>query len=134
MAAGSRRARQAQPGPFITHEQIREKLQRLSRPMAARLALLMAARLALLMALAAAAYADDKAVFQKVCGTCHAPTMVSDLKTESEWIETVANMTAIGAKGTDEEFTSVLRYLVRNFAKVTVRSVPEPVGIGTRSA
>jgi competence protein ComEA len=66
--------------------------------------------------------AQDDAVFQKICGACHATNMVHDLKTEDEWIETVGNMATLGAKGTDEEFASVLRYLARNFTKVNVNT------------
>jgi competence protein ComEA len=61
-------------------------------------------------------------VFQKVCGNCHAITMIHDLKTEGEWIETVDNMAATGAKGTEEEFDQVLRYLSRNFTKVNINT------------
>jgi len=64
----------------------------------------------------------DKAVFEKVCGKCHAATMVHDLKTEEEWGETVDNMASIGAKGTEEEFNAVLRYLSRNFTKVNINT------------
>jgi competence ComEA-like helix-hairpin-helix protein len=66
--------------------------------------------------------ASDKATFQKVCGTCHAPGMVSDLKTEAEWSETVDQMVSIGAKGTTEEFNRVLRYLSNNFTRVNVNT------------
>jgi competence ComEA-like helix-hairpin-helix protein len=66
--------------------------------------------------------AQDDAVFQKVCGACHATSMVHDLKTEDEWIETVGNMATLGAKGTDEQFASVLRFLARNFTKVNVNT------------
>jgi competence protein ComEA len=64
----------------------------------------------------------DKTVFEKVCGKCHAATMVHDLKTEEEWSDTVDNMTGIGAKGTEEEFNAVLRYLSRNFTKVNINT------------
>lgn len=64
----------------------------------------------------------DKITFDKVCGACHASTMVSDLKTEPEWAETVDNMMSIGAKGTEEQFNRVQRYLARNFTKVNVNT------------
>ena len=66
--------------------------------------------------------ASDKATFQKICGTCHASSMVSDLKTEAEWSETVDQMVSIGAKGTTEEFNRVLRYLANNFTRVNVNT------------
>lgn len=64
----------------------------------------------------------DKAAFQKVCGSCHAITMVSDLKTAPDWIETVDQMVSIGAKGSQQDFDRVLRYLTRNFTKVNVNT------------
>jgi len=66
--------------------------------------------------------AGDKAAFQKVCGACHSTTMIADLKTEEEWADTVANMSSVGAKGTEEEFSRVMRYLARNFTKVNVNT------------
>jgi competence protein ComEA len=66
--------------------------------------------------------ADDKATFEKVCGNCHAASMVSDLKSMDEWTETVSNMASIGAKATDAEFEAVRRYLTRNFTKVNVNA------------
>jgi len=82
----------------------------------------------LLAALAFMALQDDsnkdKAVFERLCGKCHAASMVHDLKTEEEWGETVDNMASIGAKGTEEEFDAVLRYLSRNFTKVNINTAP----------
>ncbi len=68
--------------------------------------------------------ASDKAAFEKVCGACHATTMIHDLKTQDEWIDTVNNMSSIGAKGTDAQFDAVLRYLARNFTKVNINTAP----------
>jgi competence protein ComEA len=48
--------------------------------------------------------------------------MIGDLKTEPEWIETVENMESIGAKGTEEEFDRVRRYLARNFTRINVNA------------
>jgi competence ComEA-like helix-hairpin-helix protein len=66
--------------------------------------------------------AADKATFQKICGTCHASSMVSDFKTEAEWTATVDQMVSIGAKGSSEEFDRVLRYLAGNFTRVNVNT------------
>jgi competence protein ComEA len=68
--------------------------------------------------------AADKATFEKVCGNCHASSMVSDLKTQDEWAETVGNMVSIGAKGTKEQFDAVLRYLAHNFTRVNINTAP----------
>jgi competence protein ComEA len=64
----------------------------------------------------------DQATFEKVCGACHASTMVSDLRTEPEWVETVDHMIDVGAKGTREDFGRVLRYLAKNLTKVNVNA------------
>jgi competence ComEA-like helix-hairpin-helix protein len=64
----------------------------------------------------------DKATYEIVCGSCHAPNMDTDLRSESEWIETIDQMRSIGAKGTDKQFDRVLRYLARNFTKIDVNT------------
>ncbi len=66
--------------------------------------------------------AADRTAFERVCGNCHSTTMIGDLKTEPEWIETVENMESIGAKGTEEEFDRVRRYLARNFTRINVNA------------
>src|SRR5438552_16900145 len=53
--------------------------------------------------------AADKAEFDKVCGGCHTPDMVSDMRTGPEWEQTVEQMVSIGAKGTDEQMEAVVR-------------------------
>jgi competence protein ComEA len=66
--------------------------------------------------------ATDKADFAKVCGTCHTPDMVSDMRTGPEWEETVEHMVSIGAKGTSEQMEAVMRYLLRTLTKVNVNT------------
>ena len=66
--------------------------------------------------------ATDKAAFEKVCGSCHKSSLVSELKSEEEWTETVNNMIANGARGTAEQFDGVMRYLARNFTRVNVNA------------
>src|SRR3979409_840272 len=44
--------------------------------------------------------AADKADFEKVCGACHASNMVSDIRSETDWKETVEQMVSFGAEGT----------------------------------
>lgn len=66
--------------------------------------------------------AADKTTFQKVCGACHAASMIKDLRTEAEWADTVDQMIEIGAKGTSEQFGLVMHYLVRNLTKVNVNT------------
>ena len=52
----------------------------------------------------------------KVCGTCHEPNRAAALRlTREGWEQTVADMRWRGAKGTDEEFATVIDYLAANF-------------------
>jgi competence protein ComEA len=62
----------------------------------------------------------DKAAFQNVCGGCHPSSMVNSLKSEPDWLETVQVMAKLGAKGTDEQFERLFRFLLRNWTKVNV--------------
>src|SRR6266513_3295168 len=64
----------------------------------------------------------DKAAFEGVCGTCHPASMVDGLRGESQWRETVELMVKAGAKGTDEQFDRLMRYLLRNWTKVDVNT------------
>jgi hypothetical protein len=71
-------------------------------------------------ALAAQDDPADKAAFETVCTACHSSALVSDLKSEPEWIETVDRMVSIGAKATEEQLDRVLRYLARHFTKANI--------------
>lgn len=64
----------------------------------------------------------DKAAFESVCGSCHPASMVDSLKSGSEWRETIELMAKLGAKGTDEEFDRLMRFLLRNWTKVNVNT------------
>jgi competence protein ComEA len=64
----------------------------------------------------------DQAAFNTVCGACHPASAVNGLRTEPEWRETVEHMISIGAKGTDEQFESVMRVLERTLTKVNVNT------------
>jgi competence protein ComEA len=66
--------------------------------------------------------AADKLVFAAVCGACHTVGMVSDLRSESEWAETVEYMVSIGAKGSEEQMEAVMRFLRRTFTRVNVNT------------
>ena len=74
----------------------------------------------------AASMRADKAAFEGVCGSCHAIDIADGLRAESEWRETVDLMRSIGAKGTDEQFQRLLRYLIRTQTKVNVNTAPAP--------
>jgi len=69
--------------------------------------------------------ADDKAdqaAFESVCGSCHPPSMAYDLRGESDWRDTIDLMVKIGAKGTDEEFDRLTRFLLRNWTRVNINT------------
>jgi competence protein ComEA len=66
--------------------------------------------------------AADKLVFAGVCGACHTVSMVSDMRSESEWVETVEYMVSLGAKGSDEQMEAVMRFLRRTLTKVNVNT------------
>jgi mono/diheme cytochrome c family protein len=52
----------------------------------------------------------------KLCGTCHAATIVSGrAMTREQWSEVVSNMISKGAKGSQEEFQQVVDYLSATF-------------------
>ncbi len=66
---------------------------------------------------------DPRAVLQKVCGTCHALDRVtSSRRSRSQWEEATDKMVALGAKGTEEEFTIALNYLVSQYGRVNVNT------------
>jgi cytochrome c oxidase cbb3-type subunit III len=56
-----------------------------------------------------------KDTVQKLCGTCHAATIVLGRgMTHEEWGEVVSGMISRGAKGTQGEFAQVVDYLAKN--------------------
>src|SRR6266436_3404437 len=66
--------------------------------------------------------AADKADFETVCGACHASSMVSDIRTEPDWKQTVEHMASLGADGTEEQMAAVMRVLLRTLTKVNVNT------------
>ena len=66
--------------------------------------------------------APDKETFETVCGACHPSGMVSDLRSEPEWKDVVAEMVKNGAKGTEKQLNAVIRYLLENWTKVDVNT------------
>ena len=65
---------------------------------------------------------QDEAAFRAICGSCHDTSMVSGFLSEPEWVETIDVMRGLGAKGTEDQFASVRRYLLRNNTKVNVNT------------
>jgi mono/diheme cytochrome c family protein len=57
-----------------------------------------------------------KDAFLKTCSRCHSPTLVIANGQDREgWENTITKMVSLGAVGTDEDFTAILDYLVKNF-------------------
>jgi competence protein ComEA len=52
----------------------------------------------------------------RVCSTCHSPeNVIANGQDRAGWEDTINKMAGFGATGTDDEFTQILDYLVKNF-------------------
>jgi competence ComEA-like helix-hairpin-helix protein len=72
-----------------------------------------------------------KEVVVKVCGNCHEPRRAASVRlTRDGWSATIDDMIRRGAKGTDDEFNTVLDYLAENFLGEAAR----PLNVNTASA
>jgi competence protein ComEA len=72
-----------------------------------------------------AASAKGRQVFEALCSTCHPiEDVTSARKTRTQWRETVDNMIANGATGTDADFTTALAYVVAQYGRVNVNKAP----------
>lgn len=60
------------------------------------------------------------ALFQKLCTTCHAMDNAGARRTRSQWEDLLYKMIDLGAKGTDQEFRTVLDYLASEHGRVNV--------------
>lgn len=60
------------------------------------------------------------ALFQKICTTCHAMDNVGARRTRSQWEDLMYKMIDLDAKGTDQEFRTVLDYLASEHGRVNV--------------
>lgn len=70
----------------------------------------------------AAGAEPDRADFEKVCGACHTTTMVSELRSAPEWVQTIETMVSLGAKGSEEQMEAALRFLLRTWTKVNINN------------
>jgi outer membrane protein assembly factor BamB len=63
----------------------------------------------------------SKANFERHCGTCHEPERgTSSRRTRDQWLQTVNQMVARGAQGTDDDLMAVVDYLTREHGRVNV--------------
>ncbi|HEY2039606.1 MAG TPA: helix-hairpin-helix domain-containing protein [Edaphobacter sp.] len=59
----------------------------------------------------------------RVCGKCHSPTnVIANGQNRQGWEDTITKMAGLGAAGSDEEYTEILEYLVKNFPQVTTKT------------
>lgn len=57
-----------------------------------------------------------KATLIRVCSSCHSPdNVIANGQDRAGWENTITKMAGFGAVGSDEEFTEILEYLVKNF-------------------
>ena len=69
-----------------------------------------------------------KDVVVRVCSVCHAPNRAASVRlTRDGWAETIDDMKHRGAKGTDEDFQTVLDYLSTYF----LGEAPKPLNVNT---
>ncbi|HTZ59894.1 MAG TPA: helix-hairpin-helix domain-containing protein [Acidobacteriaceae bacterium] len=56
----------------------------------------------------------------RVCSNCHSPdNVIANGQDRAGWEATIQKMASFGAQGSDEEFTEILDYLVKNFPAAT---------------
>jgi competence protein ComEA len=57
-----------------------------------------------------------KSTLIRVCGKCHSPdNVIANGQDRAGWENTITKMAGFGAVATDDEFTEILDYLVKNF-------------------
>src|SRR5215210_2329403 len=82
---------------------------------------IVAATAVVLFAQQPATPAASKDNFERLCGSCHEPERsTSSRRTRDQWLQTVNQMVARGAQGTDEELLAVVEYLAREHGRVNV--------------
>lgn len=60
--------------------------------------------------------AKGKDLYEKICGACHGTDVVFKTRTtKDKWKDTVDEMAARGAEGTDEQLDTIIDYLARCF-------------------
>jgi competence protein ComEA len=56
----------------------------------------------------------------RVCSKCHSPdNVIANGQDRTGWENTITKMAGFGAEASDEEFTEILDYLVKNFPPAT---------------
>jgi competence protein ComEA len=80
----------------------------------------------------------------RVCGKCHSPAIViANGQARDGWEATITKMAGLGASASDEEFTEILDYLVKNcppmaakvnMNKATAAEIENQLGFTTKQA
>lgn len=81
----------------------------------------------------------------RVCSKCHSPdNVIANGQNLKGWENTITKMASFGAVGTDDEFTAILDYLVKNFPpgsggtvnvnKATAAQLESGLGLSTTEA
>lgn len=77
----------------------------------------------------------------RVCSTCHSPdNVIANGQDREGWENTITKMAGFGAAGSDEDFTAILDYLVKNFPgtvnvnKSTAAQLESGLGLSTAEA
>jgi competence protein ComEA len=67
----------------------------------------------------------------KVCGVCHEPQRAASIRlTREGWEQTIGDMVARGARGSDEDFQAILEYLSTYF----LGEASKPLNVNTATA
>jgi competence protein ComEA len=77
----------------------------------------------------------------RVCSNCHSPdNVIANGQDREGWENTITKMAGFGAVGTDDDFTAILDYLVKNFPstvnvnKATAAQLESGLGLSTAEA
>lgn len=64
-----------------------------------------------------------QAVFVRMCSDCHdGDRVTTGRRSRTEWEEVLDKMVSKGATGTDEDFATVLTYVLKNFGRVYINT------------
>lgn len=84
---------------------------------------------------------EGKDTLIRVCSKCHSPdNVIANGQDREGWENTITKMAGFGAAGTDDEFTAILDYLVKNFPspvnvnKATAEQLESGLGLSTAEA
>jgi competence protein ComEA len=81
---------------------------------------------------------EGKDTLIRVCSKCHSPdNVIANGQAREGWENTITKMAGFGAVGTDDDFTAILDYLVKNFPstinvnKATAAQLESGLGLST---